>query len=520
MANFSAVLRKTIDGLENPTPALRQRVYAKARATIEQKLTAANAGPEAAERQRRILEEAIAEVEQDYGEKLTEPAPAEASEPKPKEPVEKPAAAPLEPREPEALGEPGREPLTPPEEEFDEVRSESATVRPEAPRAPKPAPSPARQRSEFDDILFGPDGAPEDYGAATPSFEPARERKRAGGKKSRGSRGAGRLVAALIAIVAVAGIGFAGWAFRSDIGGLLGASKGPATTREASAPPAPAQQTTPGTGAGVPAATSPAPAEPQQKFTQRLMPDGREVDAGPAAEKPGTGEGTSLAAQSAKETPPPAATAPATSQPAPQTTAPQEAAPQSPAKAETLPVGQKAFFYEERTGQEAGTAKTGAVVWSEIQQSPGAGAPPEPAIRAEVTIPENGLTLRMTIQRNADKSLPASHLIELVFTVPDNFPGGSIDNVQRVTFKDTEQVAGNPLVAIPAKIADNFFIVALNDAPTAVTTNTTLLRREEWIDIPITYRTGRRALITLEKGVPGDRVFDEVLKAWSDKTGG
>ena len=62
MANFSAVLRKTIDGLANPTPAMRQRVYEKARATIEQKLSAANARPEAAERQRKILSEAIDEV--------------------------------------------------------------------------------------------------------------------------------------------------------------------------------------------------------------------------------------------------------------------------------------------------------------------------------------------------------------------------------------------------------------------------------------------------------------------------
>ena len=36
----------------------------------------------------------------------------------------------------------------------------------------------------------------------------------------------------------------------------------------------------------------------------------------------------------------------------------------------------------------------------------------------------------------------------------------------------------------------------------------------EWIDIPLGYQTGRRALITLEKGVPGERVFNEVFSAW------
>ncbi len=87
----------------------------------------------------------------------------------------------------------------------------------------------------------------------------------------------------------------------------------------------------------------------------------------------------------------------------------------------------------------------------------------------------------------------------MVFTVPDNFAGGAVDNVQRITFKDTEQAAGNPLIAVPSKIADNFFIIWLNDAKTAQDTNLSLMRRLQWIDIPISYRNGRRALISLEK---------------------
>ena len=117
----------------------------------------------------------------------------------------------------------------------------------------------------------------------------------------------------------------------------------------------------------------------------------------------------------------------------------------------------------------------------------------------------------MTIRKNTDQSIPASHLIELVFTVPDNFPGGAIDNVQRITFKDTEQAPGNPLIAVPSKIGDNFFIIWLNDARTAQDTNLSLMRKLQWIDIPITYRNGRRALISLEKGVPGDKAFSEAL---------
>ena len=32
--------------------------------------------------------------------------------------------------------------------------------------------------------------------------------------------------------------------------------------------------------------------------------------------------------------------------------------------------------------------------------------------------------------------------------------------------------------------------------------------------MPVIYANGRRALITMEKGLAGDKVFDEVIKAW------
>ena len=50
--------------------------------------------------------------------------------------------------------------------------------------------------------------------------------------------------------------------------------------------------------------------------------------------------------------------------------------------------------------------------------------------------------------------------------------------------------------------------------------NLTLLRREKWIDVPVIYKSGRRALITMEKGIPGEKVFDDALKAWQAANAG
>jgi hypothetical protein len=92
--------------------------------------------------------------------------------------------------------------------------------------------------------------------------------------------------------------------------------------------------------------------------------------------------------------------------------------------------------------------------------------------------------------------------------------------VLRIALKGSEQDAGSPLLGIPAKIADGFFLIALNDSKNEIETNLNLLRRQNWIDIPIVYKSGRRALFTMEKGVPGEKVFDETIKAWQPNTAG
>lgn len=98
---------------------------------------------------------------------------------------------------------------------------------------------------------------------------------------------------------------------------------------------------------------------------------------------------------------------------------------------------------------------------------------------------------------------------------PEGFPGGGVENILRIAMKGSEQEAGNPLIGIPAKIADGFFLVALSDGKAETEANLTLLRRQSWFDIPVVYKSGRRALFTMEKGVPGDQVFDEALKGWT-----
>jgi hypothetical protein len=341
--------------------------------------------------------------------------------------------------------------------------------------------------------------------ASGKGFRPGRLKER-GGKTGRRLL---PLVAGVAGVVVLAGAAYGGWTYREDLGKMIASITGPSETQT---PPqvekAVPQSETPEKSAEAPAAAA-KPTEVAsletgpQKFTQRLMPDGRETesDASKAIVDEALPEGKSVAGQTekSKEVASTDPTAPAA-----------DAKPASPAGAG---VTQKMFLYEERLGQTTPSATPGAVAWSETTEDDG--DKPVPSIQAKVEAPGRKLTALITFKKNMDPSLPASHIVEIVFDLPTDFEEGNVESVQRIAFKQTEQDAGNPLIAVPAKVTDDYHMIALNSDAEAQKVNLDLMKNRGWIDIPITYRNGRRGLITLEKGASGAALFDKVIGEWS-----
>lgn len=554
MVDFVPILKQALAKHGDDTPEKRTRIYASVRAMLGKKL-AEKSPPmpaEAISNQERLLEEAIASVDQEYTRSVPETDPLAELE-NIFSSIDRNRNQPSHTRQP-AKAEPAW--AAPPAAKPEPYRPAPPAAAKVEPSWPKPTPAPsAPVRAEA--ALAGMDAnRADDEVDVFDSEQPVSDtfqRLRPAERK----RGYGGLVAAVIALLVVAGGGYGIWLNKDAFSKMLGLD-GTKVANTEPVKPAPVKPATNAAPAPAPALAAPAVESESTKFTQRLTPQGGEVDPGPAGGQTGIGEGESVAALT---TPPNATNAPAISAPpvpaptadtpaaaattppatgaAPATppangAAPADAAatppvpagatPPAPAAAaatqSSLPVGQKAIFYEERTSTAQGSAEPGSIVWSLVQESPGGDLPPEPAIRAEATIPGKDIQLRMTIRRNTDQTLPASHIIEMIFLTPDGFEGGGVDNILRVAMKSSEQDAGSPLIGIPAKIADGFFLVALNDTKADEDANLTLLRGQDWIDVPVVYKTGRRALLTMEKGIPGEKVFDEAIKAWQAKTAG
>lgn len=175
---------------------------------------------------------------------------------------------------------------------------------------------------------------------------------------------------------------------------------------------------------------------------------------------------------------------------------------------------QVAVLYEEGEKPGAkGAALPGKVSWEAVEASVG-GQDPEWVVRATATVPERDLTVKLTIRENHDDTLPASHLIELSFITPDDFPGGGIANVPGMIMKKTEEERGNALLGAAARVSSGLFWIALSSGEEDEVQNKRLLSDRAWIDIPILYENGRRAILTLQKGESGERAVAQALKAW------
>jgi hypothetical protein len=188
----------------------------------------------------------------------------------------------------------------------------------------------------------------------------------------------------------------------------------------------------------------------------------------------------------------------------------------APANAPAASVAQKVVLYDEDPSNPQGKRYVGSAIWRTETVSPGPGLAPELAIRADVEIPERHMRMTFSLRRNTDKALPASHTIEIMFTVPQDFSEGGINNVPGVLMKQEEQARGAPLAGLAVKVTTGYFLIGLSAVEVDMQRNIDMLKNRDWFDVPLVYTTGKRAILAMEKGDAGKRVFEEAFRAWGE----
>ncbi|WP_017196290.1 hypothetical protein [Bartonella birtlesii] len=175
----------------------------------------------------------------------------------------------------------------------------------------------------------------------------------------------------------------------------------------------------------------------------------------------------------------------------------------------------EAIFYQARTDYDAEKVAMGSARWTLVKESRVEGAPEESAIQGDITIPDEGLSLRLILRRNTDVSFPAAYILDLVFIPSDKFSGRAISSVKALTFKASEHSIGQVLArTVSAKIDDDFFLLALSGNRPFLDRNLQLMRELDWMRLVLTDKNGRINELTFAKGRTGESIFNEVIGQW------
>jgi len=175
-------------------------------------------------------------------------------------------------------------------------------------------------------------------------------------------------------------------------------------------------------------------------------------------------------------------------------------------------VAQRAVLYEENPGGGQQFQNfVGTAVWRTETVVLGAGRAPDLGLRVDIDIPDRKIGIVMNFRRNMDANFPASHTIEIQFNSPGD-PFGGVSEMRGLRAKSSETAQGTPIQAAVEKVKEGFFLLALPNSDED--SNLSLLRERDWLDIPFVYNNGRRAVLTFQKGTPGERAVNEALQSW------
>ena len=170
------------------------------------------------------------------------------------------------------------------------------------------------------------------------------------------------------------------------------------------------------------------------------------------------------------------------------------------------------LYEENQTDPQMPKVTPGRAVWRLGAFSGGQGQPLDHVLQATVDIPDAKLSLTLSLRRNSDQTLLASHVVELAFTTPPGDSGRAIKDVGLLQFKNDELVRGTPVSGLPVPVKQNNFLIGLSNLVSDLDRNTDLIRTRNWIDLPIRFSTGERAILSFEKGVSGARFVSEAFR--------
>jgi len=218
----------------------------------------------------------------------------------------------------------------------------------------------------------------------------------------------------------------------------------------------------------------------------------------------------------------PPAPASSASEPKADQSAAQGAAPASPAAATQNPpaasaapapsAGRAAMLVASADNPQKPVVSLGSTVWSLIPPAPG--QPGTVAVKAEADIPDLKMHATMTLRKNTDPTLQATHTIDLKFSFADGAPITGFKDVGLPQMRMEDSTAAEALTSVKVKISDTYFLIALAKGDSDTARNLDLMQTRSWFDFPLLLNDDRIAKVVFQKSPEGQAMLEKAFDAW------
>lgn len=142
--------------------------------------------------------------------------------------------------------------------------------------------------------------------------------------------------------------------------------------------------------------------------------------------------------------------------------------------------------------------------------APDPGLKGQKTLRALIEFPAAPMTIDLSVARNTDATVNASHTIMVFF----DSASGSIKELSAIEWRERENQNGALLAGIVVPIQENAFMLGLDKNDAARQRNLDLLRSQKWMVFEFRMANGRRGAVLVEKGAIGEKAVNDALAEW------
>jgi hypothetical protein len=210
--------------------------------------------------------------------------------------------------------------------------------------------------------------------------------------------------------------------------------------------------------------------------------------------------------------PPVAASGTQPGQPDAQGAAPANPAPEGANPAASPSAGRAAMLVAAADNPQKPVVSLGSTTWSLIPPAPN--QPATVAVKAEADIPDLKMHATMTLRKNNDPTLQATHTIDLKFAFADGAPITGFKDVGLPQMRKEDSTAAEALTSVKVKISDTYFLIALAKGDADTARNLDLMQTRTWFDFPLLLNDDRIAKIVFQKSPEGQAMLDKAFEAW------